>query len=183
MSISLYTCTVILPVRVVNKYIVLPPPLLPTDDPLHELQEAIDSEGLDLLSCLKPSHLPYQIWLDEWLSLLQSVPARPVFVPQAACPLVTPLRFSAWDHLLLSYPYRNIVHFFLQGIANGFRIGCNTSTIQLKSASRNMQSAITHSDEVEKYLAKKLREGMQGCRPLPTVLFSSGPCQPFWGHP
>ncbi len=52
-----------------------------------------------------------------------------------------------------------MAHFFLCGIAEGFRIGCVLRNITLKSASRNMQSAILHPDVVDEYLLNEMVEG------------------------
>ena len=78
-----------------------------------------------------------------------------VKVPQEACAITTPLVFTAWRHLLIAHPNRDLTHFFLQGIAAGFRIGYNPPSESLKPSKRNMQSALQHPEVVDEYLAKE----------------------------
>ena len=61
--------------------------------------------------------------------------------------------------MLRSHPHRPLVHFFLQGIAAGFRIGYNAPPLSLKSATRNMNSASDHAEFVTQYLASEVSEG------------------------
>ena len=97
-------------------------------------------------------------WLCKWSELVYQVPITPQ-VPQSASAINTPLVASNWRLMLRSYPHRAMAHFFLQGIINGFRIGFNPHTSSLKSATRNMQSALINPKVVEEYLAKERQAG------------------------
>ena len=61
-------------------------------------------------------------WLHHWLQTTCRAPDTPQ-VPPEACVVTTPLALSAWCHMLISHPHRSLVHFFLQGIATGFKVG------------------------------------------------------------
>ena len=89
---------------------------------------------------------------------MQSEPAR-IRVPLKACPIVTPLNLSVWRQVLLSYPDGSLANFFLQGMAQGFRVGYRTLSTHLSTARQNMCSALAHPEVVEEYLAKERRDG------------------------
>lgn len=61
--------------------------------------------------------------------------------------------------MLLSYPQRGMAHFFLQGLNEGFRIGCTSTASELKPARRNLQSALLHPEVVRDYLSEEIRIG------------------------
>ena len=50
------------------------------------------------------------------------------------------------------------MHFFLQGLTHGFRIGYTGPRGDLKSTKRNLQSALYHPEVVDQYLATEVRE-------------------------
>ena len=80
--------------------------------------------------------------------------------------IYTPLDLKHWQEHLAPYPNQEfeLVHFFLEGIAHGFRIGFNGSAKSLRSARRNLQGAISHPKVVNKYLKDKLiLNGVYGC--------------------
>ena len=58
---------------------------------------------------------------------------------------------------MISYPHREMVHFFLKGIhvSEGFQIGYSSPPSNLKS---NMQSALHHPEVVDWYLAAEVQE-------------------------
>ena len=97
-------------------------------------------------------------WLQQWSQLLDRV-SFSVKVPQEASAITTPLVLTAWRHLLIAHPNRALTHFFLQGIAAGFRIGYNPPSESLKPSKRNMQSALRHPEVVDEYLAKEQQAG------------------------
>ena len=80
-------------------------------------------------------------------------------VPPEACKVTTPLVFSAWRYMLISHPHRPLVHFFLQGLTAGFRVGFNSSSTTLRSAKRNLKSAADHVEVVTEYLASEISAG------------------------
>lgn len=113
----------------------------------------------------------YYTWLHEWKHLISTPPPTPI-IPLEARGIVTPLKLSAWRHMLLSYPDRELAHFFLQGLACGFRIGFKAEEVNLKSLRRNMQSALIHPEVVEAYIANEIQEG-RVVGPFPVSTFPS----------
>ena len=97
-------------------------------------------------------------WLQHWLRATQGAPTH-CQVPPAASVITTPLVHSIWRTMLISHPHRALVHFFLQGITTGFRIGYSLQPAALKSARRNMSSAYDHAPVVSNYLEAELAEG------------------------
>ena len=81
-------------------------------------------------------------WLCQWKKLTSRASYGPN-IPPEACSVTTPLILSAWRCLLLSHSHRELVHFFLQGIANGFRIGFALDATNLKSS--QAQHAFHHA--------------------------------------
>lgn len=97
-------------------------------------------------------------WLRQWHFIIGSSIGFPN-VPLAAQFIHTPLILPVWQGLLSSYPCQEMAHFFLRGILEGFRLGCCLSTITLKSAKRNMHSALQHPDVVDEYIMNEVHEG------------------------
>ena len=74
-------------------------------------------------------------------------------MPQEASSVSTPLRPTMWKSYFSKYPIRQLVKFFPQGVTKGFCIGLDyASTITLKSAKSNVESARFHAEVVDKYL-------------------------------
>ena len=71
---------------------------------------------------------------------------------------VSPLNFELFEAELTHYPDRVKTNFVLQGIKEGFRLGCDKPVI-LKSARKNKLSAYQHSSVFDAYLANKVRLG------------------------
>ena len=71
---------------------------------------------------------------------------------------VSPLHFELFEAELTLYPDRAKANFVLQGIKEGFRLGCN-KPLALKSARRNKLSAYQHSGVIDAYLADEVRLG------------------------
>ena len=65
---------------------------------------------------------PDSDWIQRWQAQVASAHSAPQ-VPSAACNITTPLLLSGWCLLLKGYPHRDMVHFVLNGISEGFRIG------------------------------------------------------------
>lgn len=70
----------------------------------------------------------------------------------------TPLRYSAWEAALAGHPDKAYVRFLLAGISKGFRIGFSR-TVSLRSAPRNMRSALEHPEVVQAYLEGECKKG------------------------
>lgn len=79
-------------------------------------------------------------------------------MPPAACSVTTPLIYFTWRHLLNNFPIPEVAHFFLRGITSGFHIGFDYCATQLKSASKNLQSAVEHPKVVQEYLQTEVTE-------------------------
>ena len=72
--------------------------------------------------------------------------------------LASPLRIEAWERALSSQPDRNFVHFLLQGLRYGFRIGARGNALY-KPAQRNLKSAYEHPQVVSAYLQREVELG------------------------
>lgn len=101
--------------------------------------EALNCEEVQLI-CSSPT-FPDQYWLQRWIHLIRTSPHTPR-VPPDVCHITTPLIVTAWRHLLLGHPHRDLVHFLLTELSQGFRLGYTQTTSTLKSARRNMHSAL-----------------------------------------
>ena len=99
--------------------------------------------------------LHYQAWLQDWKKHIEDA-STSVLVPAPVRLIHTPLIMSNWSHVLQTYPTQELAKFFLTGISQDFRIGYNPSATSLKSAHKNLQGALLHSDIVEDYLKSEL---------------------------
>ena len=81
----------------------------------------------------------------------------------------TPLRLPAWSKKLQQHPDKDFASYILRGIEKGFHIGINPA-VSLKSATRNMQSALQHPEIIDDYLQKELlQEQIRGPFPAHTA--------------
>ena len=71
---------------------------------------------------------------------------------------VSPLNVELFEAELGHNPYRAKVNFVLQGIKEGFRLGCD-KPVTLKSARRNKLSAYQHAGVIDVCLANEVRLG------------------------
>ena len=110
--------------------------------------------------------VPYSQWLQQWQNHL---PPVPLFyqIPVEASYIHTPLISSMWWHHLRHHPHQNLVHYFIQGITVGFRLGFNGCDLQ--SAQRNLQSATDHPTVVDDYLHNELLLGRMSGPFLPSA--------------
>ena len=99
--------------------------------------------------------MTYQDWLGTWTKLGYPCHAQPL-VSREACHIISPLSIFTWHKLLYAYPNQELVHMFLDGLRYGFRIGYLYTGSQLKSARKNMQSALEHPEVVDLYLIEEL---------------------------
>ena len=58
--------------------------------------------------------------------------------------------------VLSEHPDRQFVGYVVRGLRRGFRVGCQSSALKLRSAPSNMVSAIRHPDVTDKYLRDEL---------------------------
>ena len=73
--------------------------------------------------------------------------------------VITPLKAPAWSIYLQTHPDQELVQFFLKGITQGFRIGFNYHSQQLKSSKKNLEGALSHPDVVQHYLRTEVNMG------------------------
>ena len=69
---------------------------------------------------------------------------------------ISPLNLELFEAELTHHPDRAKIHFVLEGINDGFRLGCD-KTETLESAKRNKLSAYQHSGVIDAYLANEAR--------------------------
>ena len=80
-------------------------------------------------------------------------------LPKAAMEICTPLLIEKWAELLKHHPDKEFTSYITQGIAEGFRIGCNRSSVKLKPCKHNLLSTREHPHVVEEYLMSELEQG------------------------
>ena len=111
------------------------------------------------MSAATSPNLKYQHWLPQWQRLSWNVLNSMVLVPPEACRISTPLNASASSIYLWTYPYQELVQFFLKGITEGFRIGIDYCSLCLKSAQKNLEGARSHPEVVQEYLKTEVHMG------------------------
>ena len=107
-----------------------------------------DGWGEDLYS---PSTTEYRTWLHDWIQLCSKSP-QTARVPPLACSMCIPLDYLAWRYFLHDEANKELTHFFLQGISQGFHVGFDYENCALQSATKNLQCAYDHPPVVEDYL-------------------------------
>ncbi len=95
----------------------------------------------------------------DLLQLDGAKPPSPVVLPQPFSKVVTPLKASAWELALAGHPDEQFVHYLLQGMQGGFRIGFQHGSAELTSAHSNMLSAHQQASVVARYLQVELAQG------------------------
>ena len=80
-------------------------------------------------------------------------------LPMECLVVNTPLNRQAWQAALVNHPDRQLVHFLVEGIRQGFRIGFDYSMHSTKSKTGNMKSACDNPVPVNQYLDKELTLG------------------------
>ena len=98
-------------------------------------------------------------YLTQLKALQACTPLGPVVLPKAAMDICTPLHLDQWRELLKSHPDRDFTSYITEGIAQGFRIGCNRSKVKLNTCKHNLLSANEYPHVVDEYLAKELEQG------------------------
>ena len=101
--------------------------------------------------------LSYTTWIRDWTTHLSGI-SDTVLVPPEATAITTPLDLTQWKNSLSEHPNTPLVHFFISGISQGFRLGFNNPSSSLKSARKNMISANEHPEVVDEYLAAEIAQ-------------------------
>ena len=83
-------------------------------------------------------------YTDQLVALSRQQATHPCKLPSHLCDIVIPLNLTAWAQGLHAHPDKEFTNFVIAGIANGFRIGFNESSVNLVSAHSNMRSATNH---------------------------------------
>ena len=104
-----------------------------------------------------PNVQSYTTWIRDWTAHLSGI-SKDILVPPKATAITTPLVTAHWQKSLAEYPNRALVHFYISGISQGFRLGFNNPTSSLRSARRNLISATEHPEVVEEYLAAEITQ-------------------------
>ena len=103
------------------------------------------------------SSTSYGTWIRDWMGHLTGVSSS-ILVPSGATAITTPLVQVQWQRYLSNHPNNTLVNFFISGISQGFRLGFNRPLSQLKSARKNLSSAVLHPEVVDEYLAAELEK-------------------------
>ena len=93
-----------------------------------------------------------------------------VNLPDECRCIVSPLKPAIWEVLLTEHPDRRFVDYLLQGLHEGFRIGCCASQQNLQSVSTNMSLAMLHPEVIQ----KNLQEEVESKRVMEIPLSMSG---------
>ena len=108
--------------------------------------------------------------------------SRKVATPECFRGTSTPLKPDAWRREVLKHPDREFVEMILCGITEGFRIGYDASTAQLKQQRQatNMLSASAHRQVVSHYIMEELQATQLVCVGSEEVASSMGiHCSPL----
>ena len=81
------------------------------------------------------------------------------FSPLVPVHLVSPLQLSQFQAELCDYADQTAAAYVLTGLREGFRIGFETSSVTLRSASSNMRSALVHPSVIDAYLETEVSHG------------------------
>ena len=79
-------------------------------------------------------------------------------VPPGATAITTPLVQVQWQKYLSNHSSNTLVNFFITDISQGFKLCFNKPLSQLKSACKNLSSAVIHPEVIDEYLAAELKK-------------------------
>ena len=97
--------------------------------------------------------------LPDLLALAACINPSPPPLPAALRQINTPLDLKAWEAYLKPHPDREYVHFILNGIAHGFRIGFAYPDHTCNPASSNHPSANEHPAVISTALKSEVSKG------------------------
>ena len=86
---------------------------------------------------------------------------------------MTPLRADIWSKELTSHPVQLFCQYIIRGLREGFRVGFNYESSQLRAKGCNLISASEHPEVVDDYLAVEKSVGRVGA--IPQHLLSAIP--------
>ena len=94
----------------------------------------------------------YELWLSKWKTHFSRTPDT-CLVPPPASKIHNPLEQSSWRQHIQQHLNQELVQYFLQGTAKGFRIGHKDYTKKLK-ITKDLQSATVHPEVLDYYIYK-----------------------------
>ncbi len=74
-----------------------------------------------------------------------------------AAKVVTPLIWQRWEYDLREHPDRDWVNYMVRGIRDGFRLGCDQSSVTLLEKGGTMYEASQHREVICKYLDEEVQ--------------------------
>ena len=95
-------------------------------------------------------------YTQDSLKLASKLPSSPINLPPSCCHITTPLNVCQWEVALQNHPDKQLTSFIIEGITNGFHIGYDRANNRLRSALKNMQSALNNPDPVDQYIANEV---------------------------
>ena len=79
-------------------------------------------------------------------------------MPPEATAITTPLQPKEWQRSLSAHPDTSLATFFILGLTDGFKIGFNNPTSNLRSAHKNLAGVLQHSQVVDDFLKAEIAE-------------------------
>ena len=80
-------------------------------------------------------------------------------------------------------PDKNLVHFFLQGISEGFRVGFNYQHCTLKISKKNLACATSHLSVIDHYLKTEVKLSRLAGPLTPSSMPEIHYTYQIWCHP
>ena len=115
--------------------------VIPPGDYMGDPEYPLINEGVDCAPHQGPPVMSGAAWVHAWSRQTAAAPEHQL-VHEDACMDNTPLLVPAWSRLLHGHPDRELVYFILRGVREGFRIGFSSPLRRLRSARRNIPSAL-----------------------------------------
>ena len=98
-------------------------------------------------------------YMSDLVALNDKIPPNPLKPIPELQTIETPLKLEAWGEALSNHPDYGFVHYILEGLHNGFRIGFDYTSCTTTPTKGNMLSAAQHADVINEYLKKECAEG------------------------
>ena len=93
--------------------------------------------------------------MSDLVALNDKIPLNPLKPIPELQTIETPLKLEAWGEALSNHPDYGFVHYILEGVHNGFRIGFDYTSCTTTPTKGNMLSAAQHADVISEYLKKE----------------------------
>ena len=119
--------------------------------------------------CRVTAQATHEDYTQQLQALASRLPITLCSLPLDVQDIVSPLKADVWAQELASHPNQPFSDHIIRGLQEGFRIGFNYPSSQLRSKGCNMLSATDHPQVVDEYLALERSLGRVGAIPKPTV--------------